>query len=327
MSAPDSSRLDLSNKGACIMTLVSSCSWTPTRQVAAALVALSVMLGLSASAAAQTLDRIKVAGKITLGYETEARPFSYSGETGAPEGYAVRLCEIVADQVRAQLGVTDLKIDWVPVEAADRLSAVKLGRVDLVCGAMPLTLSNRAEVSFSIPIFPNGVGGLVTSDTSRALIAMLSDQEAATRPIWRGAPARTFINEKTFVFVEGSSAAAWLDERIKTLHLSSRILSVPDSAQAIQHVADRTADVFFGDLATVLAAANDDANLMVLPRYFTHEPAAFALSRGDEEFRLAVDRALSLAFRSEAFDAAFVEYFGEPAEVLTVFFDHIALPD
>lgn len=80
-------------------------------------------------------------------------------------------------------------------------------------------------------------------------------------------------------------------------------------------------------MATVLAAANDGDNLMALPRYFPHEPAALALTRGDEDFRLAVDRARSLAFRSERFTAAFVEYFGEPAEALTVFFDHIALPD
>ncbi len=305
------------------MTLVSSCTWTPARLVAA----FMVMLGLSAPVAAQTLERIQTAGTITLGYEADARPFSYSGDAGAPAGYAVRLCEIVADQVREQLNLTDLKVEWVPVETAARLSAVKSGRVDLFCGAVPLTLSNRAEVSFSIPIFPNGIGGLVTSDTPRALIAMLTDQEAATRPIWRGAPARTFINEKTFAVIEGSSAAAWLEERIGTLHLSSRVLAVPGSAEAIQHVADRTADVFFGDLATVLAAANDGDNLMVLPRYFTHEPAAFALSRGDEDFRLAVDRALSLAFRSDKFAAAFVEYFGDPAEILTVFFDHIALPD
>ena len=323
MSAPDSSSLDLKNKGACNMTLVSSCTWTPARLVAA----LMVMLGLSAPAAAQTLERIQTAGTITLGYEADARPFSYAGETGAPAGYAVRLCEIVADQVREQLSLTDLKVDWVPVKTADRLSAVTSGQVDLFCGAVPLTLSNRAEVSFSIPIFPNGIGGLVTSDTSRALVAMLTDQEAATRPIWRGAPARTFINEKTFAVIEGSSAAAWLEERIGTLHLSSRVLAVPDSAEAIQHVAERTADVFFGDVATVLAVANDGDNLKVLPRYFTHEPAAFALSRGDEDFRLAVDRALSLAFRSDRFNAAFVEYFGEPAEILTVFFDHIALPD
>lgn len=224
------------------MTLVSSCTWTPARRVAAALGALSVMLGLSAPVAAQTLDRIQMAGAITLGYEADARPFSYSGETGATAGYAVRLCDIVADQVKAQLKLTDLKVEWVPVKPADRLAAVQSGQVDLFCGAVPLTLSNRAEASFSIPIFPNGIGGLVTSDTSRALIAILSDKEAATRPIWRAAPARTFFDEKTFVVVEGSAAAAWGEGRIGTLHLKSKVLAVPGSAEAIQHVADTTAD-------------------------------------------------------------------------------------
>ena len=53
----------------------------------------------SAEAAAGTLDRVTQAGKITLGYRTDARPFSYRDESGnadrllrraVPEGRASR---------------------------------------------------------------------------------------------------------------------------------------------------------------------------------------------------------------------------------------------
>jgi polar amino acid transport system substrate-binding protein len=298
--------------------------------VTAAALALSVMAGIAAPATAQTLDRIQTAGKIVLGYEADAAPFAFADADGNPAGYAARLCAIVAEQVGAQLNLPDLAVEWMPVDTAAPLSAVQSGQVDLMCGAVPVTLANRAEVSFSIPIFPGGTGALVSSGTPDALIALLSDREAATRPIWRAAPARTFIDQKTFAVVEGSPAAAWLEGRIDSFDLSPRIATVATNDEGIQQVADGTADVFFGDLAALMAAANDEAKageLYVLPRYFSHQPVAFALARSDEDFRLAVDSALSAAYQSEAFDGAFVEYFGEPAEILTTFFDLTALPE
>ena len=46
---------------------------------------------LGPAAEAQTLDRIRDAGKIRLGYEKDARPFSFENDTGKPGGYAVSL--------------------------------------------------------------------------------------------------------------------------------------------------------------------------------------------------------------------------------------------
>jgi polar amino acid transport system substrate-binding protein len=310
------------------MTLATSIR--ETKAGLATAIALAAMVGMAAPATAQTLERIQTAGKIVLGYEADAAPFAFTDADGNVAGYAARLCSIVAEQIGGQLGLPDVAMEWVPVDEAGRLAAVQSGQVDLVCGAVPVTLASRAEVSFSLPIFPGGTGALVSTGTPDALIALLSDRDAATRPIWRAAPARTFIDRKTFAVVEGSPAATWLEGRIATFNMSSEVAAVDNSRDGVAQVIDGSADVFFGDLAAVLAAANDPAaggNLMVIPRYFSHEPAAFAMSRGDEDFRLAVDSALSQAYRSDAFDAAFVEYFGEPAEILTMFFDLTALPD
>jgi polar amino acid transport system substrate-binding protein len=58
----------------------------------------------------------------------------------------------------------------------------------------------------------------------------------------------------------------------------------------------------------------------VLERYFTHDALAFALARGDEYFRLAVDEALSRFFQSEEFRAVYARWFGEPSdETLSLF--------
>ena len=43
---------------------------------------LAAALPHSAEAAAGTLERIRTAGKLTLGYRADARPFSYKDESG-----------------------------------------------------------------------------------------------------------------------------------------------------------------------------------------------------------------------------------------------------
>ena len=104
-----------------------------------------------------TLARIRETGTIKLGYRTDARPFSFDS-AGGPVGYSVDLCQRVPDAVKQELGLSSLKVEWVPVTVEDRISAVQEHRVDLLCGSTSVTLGRRKEVDFSVPIFPGGVG-------------------------------------------------------------------------------------------------------------------------------------------------------------------------
>jgi len=60
------------------------------------------LLGLSLPAGAQTLDKIRKSGVITLGYIDGAAPFSYTDGNNQPQGYSVELCNAVAEGVAAQ---------------------------------------------------------------------------------------------------------------------------------------------------------------------------------------------------------------------------------
>ena len=93
-------------------------------------------------------------------------------------------------------------------------------------------------------------------------------------------------------------------------------------------VLDRKAHVFFGDRAILLDAAArhpSAGKLMVLERLFTYEPVALVLARGDEDFRLAVDRALSGFYASGELNALYVQWFGEADENARNFFRWNAL--
>ena len=93
---------------------------------------------------------------------------------------------------------------------------------------------------------------------------------------------------------------------------------------------DRRAAALFGDRPVLLDAAQrgpDAGELMVLERRFTREPLALAVRRGDDAFRLLVDRTLSRLFRSPEIGPLYTTYFGAPDPGMLEFFQSVALPD
>jgi len=295
--------------------------------VAAFILAFGGTLLAPRPAEAQTLDRVKSAGKITFGYEP-ARPFSYKDESGNAAGFSVALCQKIADDVKTELKLPALAVEWVPVTLESRFRDLQQGKVDLLCGADSVTLARRAEVSFSIPIFPGGIGALLRADAPTGLRDIL-ERRAPSRPLWRGTPAQV-LDAQTFTVVSNTTSATWLSERLDTLQLTAQVVPVDSYAAGIQSLLERRASVFFGDRAILLDAAARSpsaGDLRVLDRHFTYEPFALALKRDDDAFRLVVDRSLSRQFRSEDFTGLYTKWFGKPDREALDFFRLSALPE
>jgi polar amino acid transport system substrate-binding protein len=228
--------------------------------------------------------------------------------------------------VKNQLGNSSLTFEWVQVTVDSRLRDVQQGNVDLLCTPMPQTVAARQAVAFSLPVFPAGVRAVLRKDAATQLRDALSG--AAGRVVWRGSPAATVLGQKKFAVLQGSTTESWLNSALASLQIDATVVPVADYRTGLQQVLDHTADVFFGDRAVVLSAMDDAAreNLSVLPRLLTHEPLSFALLRGDEDFRLLVDRALSDAYKSADFAALYGQWVGELDDGTRAFFQWNTLP-
>jgi polar amino acid transport system substrate-binding protein len=294
----------------------------------AALIALAAFVSPASSAG--TLDRIRQNGKVMLGYRADAQPFSYRDESGNAAGYSVALCQAIADRLKTDLGLANLSIEWVPVTVDDRFSAVQQGKVDLLCGAETETLSRRKEVSFSLPIYPSGIGALLAPDVPPELQEILERGSPPTKPIWRGSPARTLLEAQTFSVVANTRAVDWLRERVDAFDIDVGIVPVDSYDAGVQRLINGTSDVLFGDRAILLEAAKRNpaaSDLTLLDRRFTNEPVALVLARGDEDFRIAVDQKLSQTIRSDAFGGIYAKWFGEFDQSAARFFRDTVLPD
>jgi ABC-type amino acid transport substrate-binding protein len=275
-----------------------------------ALLAALLMLAVAPSMAAGTLEQIKGNGEIKLGFGAEARPFSFQDSGGKPLGYGVELCTRVA----AGLNV---KPRFVQVTRAEGLGAVAQGKIDLLCDAIVPTPQSREQVSYSIPVFATGISAVVRANGTARLQEILAGRPPSTR------------QAHTFSFVSGTRVEQAVIERLHKQQLEISLLPVKDYQAGLDALLVERTDAVFGDRALLLdlVKRGPRTDLRVLDRYFTHETVAFALARGDEDLRLAVDRALSRLFRADEFRGLYARWFGEPAEETLSLIRMSAMPE
>jgi ABC-type amino acid transport substrate-binding protein len=282
-----------------------------------------------ASPPATTLERVRASGTLKLGYRTDAQPFSFQDQAGKPAGYSVDLCQALSESVKSELNLPALKVEWVPVAVDNQLTVVQQHQVDALCGAVSVTLERRKQVDFSAPIFPGGVGVLVRSDASARLRDILAGHAKDYRPLWR-AVALNILREQIFATVAGTTAEQWVKRRSKELEVNSKLSPVPDYKTGIQAVLDRKVNAFFAERSILLDAVRQhpsSGKLTVIDRLFTFEPLALAIGRGDDDFRLVVDRTLSRFYAAPGFADMYTKWFGKPDEAAITFFRWNALPE
>ena len=282
-------------------------------------------------AAAQTLDRIRETAFIKMGYLDDARPFSFAGAGGKAEGYTIDLCKHIVEELKKELGLPNLLSEFAPVAVDLRMFAIDKARVDLLCSPTSVTLAKRKEVSFSIPVFAGGVRAvMLTSGATKLRAALEADAQAQkASPVWRGSPASRVLKGMTFAVVSGTASQKWLEGRRQSLKVSATIEPVADYHTGLRLLQEGKADAFFGDRSLILAAIDPSArkNFTVLDRQFTHEPYALSVAKGDDDFRAAVDRALSRFYASPEFNKLYTKWFGEYDDRTDLFFQWITIPE
>jgi ABC-type amino acid transport substrate-binding protein len=267
-----------------------------------------------------TLERLRTGGSLRLGFRADARPFSYTDSAGRPAGFSVSLCERIAPAVKRELGLGSLAIEWVPLVDDSRFQTLTHGEIDVICGAESETLARREDASFSIPIFPGGISVIVRKDATRLKDVLAG--RALSQPIWRATATRT-IQARAFSIVEGTTSERWLTERMRELEIIAGVTGVNGYDAGVQAVIEQRSDAFFGERAILLDALRRHAratDVVVLDRQFTYERLALAIPRGDDAFRLLVDRTLSQLYRSGEIVPLYAGSFGEPDANALAFF-------
>jgi len=275
-------------------------------------ISAAVLLAAVGVAAAGTLDRIGQEKTIRIAYREDAAPFSYKDKLGEPAGFVVDLCRAVAKKLAEQLNLPSLSAAYIPVTAENRFEAITQQKADLLCEPTSATLSRREQVDFSIPTFLDGASLMVRTGGPKNL------RDLAGKKI--GVLASTTTEEG-------------LRNTLKAAGITADVVAAKTHGEGLAMLDDGKISAYFGDRSILLFLVKDSKapeKLRLADDYLSIEPYALALPRGDSDFRLAVDRALSHIYRSGGIAAIFQGTFGgkaKPSQILQTLYLISGLPD
>lgn len=121
--------------------------WQPLAAITASLIGLAAWGG--AWAQTDTLTKVKQKGTIVVGVKNDYKPWGYLDPSGKIIGLEIDLAEDVAKR----LGV---KLEMLPVTAANRMEFLQQGRIDLVIATMGDTEARRKVVGMVEPNYYAG---------------------------------------------------------------------------------------------------------------------------------------------------------------------------
>jgi ABC-type amino acid transport substrate-binding protein len=279
--------------------------------------ALLAALALAVQAAAEdhgvTLNKIKKSSVFTLGYRESAPPFSFPGPDRRPVGYSVELCMHIATAIQKQLALANLKLNWVPVTAENRIDMVVQGKIDLECGTTTASLSRQERVDFSLMTFVDGGSLLTKSDANLRGVGDLVGKRIAIIPATTTETAFNNFLKEEFVSIE--------------------TVRVKDHLEGVAALEKGLADGFASDrglLIGIAVTSKDPTRFGLANLLFSYEPYGFMLRRNDAAFRLAVNRALAELYRSRAIAPIYERWFGafgKPTQAIQAMYLLNGLPE
>lgn len=242
-----------------------------------------------------TLEKIRSTGTITIGHRESSIPFSYYDNNEKVVGYAMDLCYLAVDAVKAKLGLQKLDVKLVPVTPSGRIQSVLSGTIDLECGTTTNNLEREKVVTFSTSYF---VAANRFMARATANLRTLDD-----------------LRGKTVVSTIGSTNLKQLSELNTQRQLGLTILAAKDNGEAFRMLeSDRAAAFVMDDilLYSRVASSATPGEYIVSVEALSVEPYGIMLRRDDPAFKKVVDDALSAVYRSGEIQKIYAKWFLAP---------------
>jgi glutamate/aspartate transport system substrate-binding protein len=242
-----------------------------------------------------TLEKIRSTGVITIGHRESSIPFSYYDKNEKVVGYAVDLCYLVADAVKASLGLAKLEVKLVPITPSLRIPSILSGKIDLACETMTNNLERQKVVAFSSTYFV-AANRFVSKATAN--LRTLDD-----------------LKGRTVVSTIGSTNLRQISDLNAQRNLGLTIVAAKDNFEAFRMLeSDRAAAHFMDDILLYGAVANSatPADYVVSEEALSIEPYGIMLPRDDAAFKKVADDALSAIYRSGEINKIYAKWFLNP---------------
>jgi glutamate/aspartate transport system substrate-binding protein len=257
--------------------------------------ALAAVMACGVVNAADTLAKIKSAGKIVIGTRDSSAPLAYTTGDGKYTGYHVDVCLKIAEAIKADLKAPTLPIEYTVVTSANRVPLVQNGTVDMECGSTTNNTARQAQVAFAPTTFVTNVRTAVKANSGITSIAQLAGKTVAT--------------------TTGTTSVQLLRKHEKGNNVEFKELFGKDHADSFLLLESGRADAFVMDdniLAGLIVNSKAPADFKIVGESISEEPIAIMIPKDDAAYKKVVDDAVIGLMKSGELDKIYTKWFLSP---------------
>ena len=260
-------------------------------QARAALLAAFAAVVTFPAHAADTMAKIRETRTIVLGVREAARPFSFVNAQKQSVGYSVDLCLNAVDEIKRELKLNDIKVQYKLVTGPERIPKLLAGEIDLECGSTTNTKARQEKVDFSYTYFVAAMRVLTPKDLQVEAVKDLNGLPIAL--------SKGTTSEKLFTQLAGGE-------------LQAQLTTYANNGEAYKALREGKVRAFPQDDSLLLGmAASDKAldSLNLSSLALSVEPYAVMVRKGDTALLAAVDRSLARLYASGEINALYDKWF------------------
>jgi glutamate/aspartate transport system substrate-binding protein len=274
----------------------------PLRLLHAAMIPLvPVLMALAAlpAQAADTMSKIRETHTIVLGVREAVPPFSFVNAQKQPAGYSVDLCMNAVEEIKRELKLPDIKVQYKLVTGPERIPKLLAGEIDLECGSTTNTMARQDKVDFSYTFFVAGMRVLTNKSLHVETVKDLKNMPIAL--------AKGSTSEKLFKQLG--------DGELR----DAKFTAYDNNGEAYKALKEGKVQAFAQDDSLLQGLVSNDKGIdaLSLSRLaLSVEPYAVMVRKGDTALLAAVDRSLSQLYASGEINALYDKWFN--TQTLTI---------
>jgi len=261
------------------------------KKIALAL-AISMWGGLSAQA--DTLDKVKSSGALTMGVRDSSGALSYTLGEGKYAGFHIEICERIVASLEKAVG-KKLEVKNLAVTSQNRIPLVQNGTVDIECGSTTNNATRQKDVSFVLTTYVEEVRIAVKANSGITSIAQLNGRNVAT--------------------TTGTTSVQLLRKHERANGVDFKEVFGKDHADSFLLLESGRADAFVMDgqiLAGNIALSKAPADYKIVGEVLSVEPIAIMLRKDDLAFKKLADDTVRDLVKSGDMAKIYDKWFMQP---------------
>ncbi len=261
------------------------------KKIALAL-AISLLGGWSAQA--DTLEKVKSSGTLTMGVRDSSGALSYTLGEGKYAGFHIEICQRILANLEKAVG-KKLEVKNLAVTSQNRIPLVQNGTVDIECGSTTNNATRQKDVSFVLTTFVEEVRIAAKVNSGITSIAQLNGRNVAT--------------------TTGTTSVQLLRKHERANGVDFKEVFGKDHADSFLLLESGRADAFVMDgqiLAGNIATSKAPADYRIVGEVLSVEPIAIMMRKDDVAFKKLADDTVRDLVKSGDMAKIYDKWFVQP---------------